>query len=122
MKGLNKCYLIGRVGRDIELLDTDTGVYCKVNLATTSARKVDDEWVDKTEWFRLTAHGKEALFLAENAGKGDSLAVECSLLNHEWVDSSGVQHRDLTLRVDRVLWLHKRNAKEAQDATAKEEG
>ena len=107
MKGLNKAYLIGHVGQDVELRTTASGKrVARVSLATPNTRKIGEEWVDVPDWHRLVAFDKEAEFLADYARKGGTLAVECAIRPNKWTDRDNVTRYEVQLVVDRVLWLN----------------
>lgn len=113
MKGLNRAYLIGHVGHDPELRNTATGLpYLKVSMATPNARKINEEWVDTPDWHRLTAFGKDAEFLSRVAHKGDVLAVECAIRPNRWTDKDGQVRYDVSLIVERILWVQSKRSAE----------
>ena len=106
MQGLNKAYLIGHIGRDPEARVTASGLdVAIVALATPRSVKQADGWVDTTDWHRLTAFGKNAQYLVKYAKKGGSMAVECTLRPNRWTDKNNITHHDMTIRIERVLWL-----------------
>ena len=81
----------------------------KLNVATPSARKVNDTWVDTPDWHRLTFFGKTAEYVARTAHKGDLIAVECVIRPSKWTDREQVTRYDVSLVVDRLLALHSRS-------------
>lgn len=93
---VNKAYLIGRLGTDPEA--TSDGALLKI--VTTGARKVDSEWTESTDWHRVTAAGTVAAYLLAHAHKGDAIALECAIRSRTG--------RQVTLDVDRVLWVSAR--------------
>lgn len=106
MKGLNRCYLIGHLAADPEERVSSTGQsLSRLVLATPHAKKVNGEWKEQADFHRLVAFGKEASFLQRFGRKGDGVALEAVLRPHTWVDKDGVSHREVSLIVDRVLWL-----------------
>ncbi len=110
MRGLNKAYFIGNIGHEPELRTTASGKpVLKLNIATQSARKVNDTWVEHPDWHRLTIFGKNAEWLARAAHKGDMIAVDCVVRPNRWTDKDGRAHYDVDLVVERVLWLNQRN-------------
>ena len=109
MKGLNKAYLIGHIGQDPELRTTASGKQLlKLSIATPNGKRVNDEWVDMPDWHRLTLFDKQAEYVATYAKKGDVLAVECAIRPNKWTDKDNVVRYEVSLLVDRVLWLNGR--------------
>jgi single-strand DNA-binding protein len=110
MRGLNKAYFIGNIGHEPELRTTANGKpLLKLNIATRSARKVNDTWVEQPDWHRLTIFGKNAEWIARAAHKGDMIAVDCVVRPNRWTDKDGRNHNEIDLVVERVLWLNQRN-------------
>jgi single-strand DNA-binding protein len=110
MRGLNKAFLIGNIGHEPELRTATNGTpVLKLNVATPSARKVNDAWVDSPDWHRLTFFGKTAEYVARTAHKGDLIAVECVIRPSKWTDREQVTRYDVSLVVDRLLALHSRS-------------
>ena len=105
MNGLNKAYFIGHVGADPEVRYTGQGVtMVKLSLATPRSYKKGSEYVELTDWQKLTAFGHQAEYIAKYVKKGWALAVECSVQPSKWVDRNGVTQYSTTLMVERVLW------------------
>lgn len=123
MRGLNKCYLIGHVGRDPDARTSKDGLaIAKLSLATPRGHKVEGTWVDTPDWHRVTAFGRDAEFLSKFARKGDGLAVECSVRPNKWTDRDGGTRHAVDMIVERVLWLQgKRPALSAVIVPAAEE-
>lgn len=66
MASLNKVILIGHLGRDPEVKSSKGGVSVgRLSIATSERVKRGEEYVEETEWHRVTCFGK----LADNAGK-----------------------------------------------------
>ncbi|MDV7395873.1 single-stranded DNA-binding protein, partial [Arthrospira platensis SPKY1] len=81
MAGLNKVMLIGRLGKDPEIISFDNGSKKMTVSLATSERYRDREgnWQDQTEWHNIVAWGNLAADIAEkrrNYIKGDLLFVE----------------------------------------------
>lgn len=90
-RGVNKCILLGRVGKDPEVRYTrsDTTV-ASFSLATSEV------WKDKsgnkneaTEWHHITAFGKLADIVRQYVTKGMELYVEGSIKTEQWTDKEG---------------------------------
>jgi single-strand DNA-binding protein len=108
--GLNRAYLVGRVGRAPELRTTSSGATVAIlSIATAGYRKDGDGTaVEVTDWHRVIASGDEARRLAGYATKGASIAVECVLRPSRWSDAAGVTHREVGLVLERTIWIGKR--------------
>ena len=88
---VNKCILIGNLGRDAEIRNTGGGtVIANLRLATTDRRKAQDgTWEDHTEWHAVVAFGKTAEIMEKYGKKGKMLYVEGRLQTREYTDKDG---------------------------------
>ena len=92
---LNKAMLIGRLGGDPEIRQTQSGaVVVSFNLATT------ERWTNKngdrdtrTEWHRVIAWDQLAQICEKYLTKGKLVYVEGPIRNRRWEDSDGNTHR-----------------------------
>ena len=94
MNGLkNKVTLIGNLGMDPEIKDTDGGrKRAKVSLATNeSFKNSKGEKVTETIWHNLIAWGKTAEFMGKYLQKGNEVVIEGKLINRNYTDPSGVK-------------------------------
>ena len=87
---MNKCFFIGRMGKDPDLRFTTTGrAVCSFSIATSERYKQNDEWKESTTWINIVAWGK----LGERCGgqltKGDEVFVEGKIQNRSYDDKSG---------------------------------
>jgi len=105
-RGINKVMLIGNLGRDPELSYTASGMaICRLNLATTEARKKDDgTWEDLTEWHRITVWGKTGESLGQNASKGSQIYIE-GRIHYDSYERDGIKRytTDIIARTVRIL-------------------
>jgi len=87
----NSVQLVGRVGKDIELIAFENGNQkAHVILAINEYYKDKNGEVTKnTEWHKLVFWGKTALQLAQNVKKGDELSTTGKLVNRTYVDKDG---------------------------------
>lgn len=79
MAGVNKVIIVGRLGQDPELRNTQGGTpVCRLNVATdrTYTNKQSDEKVQETEWHRVTVWGKQAEMCGQYLSKGRQVYVE----------------------------------------------
>lgn len=108
MNSLNRAIFIGHLGADPESRATSTGtLIALVNIATTSSRKSGTEWVESTDWHRLTAFEKNAEFLLRYARKGALLAVDCTVKPSSWTDAKGVKHYVTNLVIQKIHHLER---------------
>lgn len=91
MSSVNKVILIGRVGRDPEIRQMQSGKsVVNLSLATTSKRKDrDGEFVEDTQWHRLTAYDKLAEIIGKYVQKGSLIYIEGSLKYGKFTDKDG---------------------------------
>lgn len=72
----NHVQIIGRVGNDLQLAKTQSGMsYVQLSVAV-SRRKKQGEDVPKTDWFKVTTWGHTAEYAAKYIHKGDLIGVE----------------------------------------------
>jgi single-strand DNA-binding protein len=88
---VNKCILIGNLGKDAEIRATGGGTtIANLRLATTDRRKAaDGTWEDHTEWHSVIAFGKIADVMERFGKKGKMLYVEGRLQTREYTDKDG---------------------------------
>lgn len=91
---LNKCTLIGRVGKDPEIRSTQDGrEIANFSLATTDHWKgKDGEKKERTEWHRVVCFNPNLTNIIKSyVKKGSQLYVEGSLQTRKW-NKDGVDH------------------------------
>jgi single-strand DNA-binding protein len=88
---VNKCILIGNLGKDAEIRATGGGTtIANLRLATTDRRKAQDgTWEDHTEWHSVIAFGKIADVMERFGKKGKMLYIEGRLQTREYTDKDG---------------------------------
>ena len=88
---VNKCILIGNLGRDAELRNTTSGMQiATLRLATTDRRKDNSgQWTDHTEWHSVVAFDKLAALMERFGKKGKPLYVEGRIQTREYTDKDG---------------------------------
>lgn len=90
MSSVNKVILVGRVGRDPELKQMQSGkAVVNLSLATTSKRKTNDGMVEDTQWHRITAYEKLAEIIGQYVQKGSLIYIEGSLKYGKFTDKDG---------------------------------
>lgn len=108
MASLNKVMLIGRLGKDPEIISFDNGnKKMSVSLATSERyRDRNGEWTEQTDWHNLVAFGPLALDIAErrrNYVKGDMMYIEGRLKTRQYVDNQNVTRYVTEILVDKMM-------------------
>ncbi len=88
---LNKCMIIGNLGRDPEMRYTPSGqAVTQFTVAVNrNYRDSNNEWQEETEWFRVVAWAQLAERTAEYLRKGRKVYVEGRLQTRQWEDREG---------------------------------
>ena len=102
----NKINLIGRTGKDVEIVKFDNGKLAKVSLATTDHYTNSlGEKVEETQWHNLVASGKMADIMEKYVEKGKEIAVQGKIGYKTYNDREG-QKRYLTeIRVEEIVLI-----------------
>lgn len=108
MASLNKVMLIGRLGKDPEVVSFENGnKKMSVTLATSERyRDRNGEWAEQTDWHNLVAWGNLALDIAEkrrNYIKGDMMYVEGRLKTRQYVDAQNITRYITEVVVDKMM-------------------
>lgn len=87
----NKVQLIGRLGKDPELMSFDEGkVKCAFPVATNeSFRNGEGERVERTQWHDVVMWGALAEIAGQYLKKGTEVAIEGRLAYRTYEDSEG---------------------------------
>lgn len=88
---INKVHLLGRLGQDPDIRATASGTQvANLSIATNSRTKdMNGNWVDQTEWHRVTLFGKTAEIAGQYLRKGSSVYVEGRIQTRKWQDQNG---------------------------------
>ncbi len=82
--------LIGNLGKAPETKINDKGTFiASFSMASNSVRKSAEGPVEKTDWFRVIAFGKQAETIARFVQKGNRICVQGRLTFNPWVDRNG---------------------------------
>ena len=98
---LNKCCFIGRLARDPEMRDTQSGIVANFTLA--NGRKYKEQ--ESTEWIRCVAFSKLAEIVQEYCHKGDQLYIEGRFQTHDYVDKEGIKRFSTEIIVNQMQML-----------------
>jgi single-strand DNA-binding protein len=108
---LNRVTIIGNVGSEPEMRFTPTGK------AVTSFRvAVNNKFGESetTEWFAIVTWDKLAEQCNQYLNKGKQVYVEGRLQTRTWEGDDGVKHYKTEVIANRVLFLGKKEAGEAE--------
>lgn len=104
MAYLNKCMLIGNIGKDPEIrVSPQTGKKAVSFSLATSRRYRDNngEQKEDTQWHNIVGWGKVAeVFEQLGIRKGMSLYVEGRLTNRSWTDQNGQKRYTTEVALD----------------------
>ena len=94
-KGVNKVFLLGRLGKDPEIRATAGGMTVATFTLATSDRQKDAQgaWQDKTEWHNIVAFGRTAEIVRDFCKKGKELFIEGKIQTRSWDDKESGQKK-----------------------------
>ena len=109
---LCKVMIIGNLGADPEMRYTPSGrPVTQFNVAVNQSTKNQQtgEWVEATDWFRVSVWGDRAERAAESLRKGNKVFVEGRFKTREFEGRDGQKRTSLELTADSLVNLEKRN-------------
>ena len=111
---LNKCQIIGNLGRDPEMRYTPSGQAVTQFTVATNRHYRDQpgEWQSETEWFRVVVWGPQAERTAERLRKGNKVYVEGRIQTRQWEDQQGQKRSTVELVANQVTSLERRDRDE----------
>ena len=111
---MNRVCLMGRIGRELELKKTNSGVsVVSFHLAVDrNGKDAGTDWIDIVVW-RGTAE-----VLCNYADKGRMIGVEGRLQMRDWTDRNGNKRRSAEVQADSIYFADSRsgNSAPAQNA------
>ena len=108
---LCKIQIIGNLGRDPELRYTPNGrPVATFSVAVNQATKNQQtgEWVEATDWFRVSVWGDRAERSAESLRKGSRVFVDGRFRTREYETNDGRKGMSLDVSADNVIALDRR--------------
>ena len=114
---LNKCMIIGNLGRDPEMRYTPSGqAVTQFTVAVNRNYKdAQGERQEETEWFRVVAWGQQAEFSAEYLRKGAKVYVEGRLQTRQWEGQDGQKRYTTELVANTIQNLERRPREDTGD-------
>jgi single-strand DNA-binding protein len=112
---LNKCMIIGNLGRDPEMRYTPSGqAVTQFTVAVNRNYKdAQGERQEETEWFRVVAWGQQAEFAAEYLRKGAKVYVEGRIQTRQWEGQDGQKRYTTELVANTIQNLERRPREDA---------
>ncbi|HLG71317.1 MAG TPA: single-stranded DNA-binding protein [Chloroflexota bacterium] len=106
-RSLNKCMIIGNLGRDPEMRYTPQGTaVTSFSVAVSrSFNSRDGEQQEETDWFRVTAWNKLAEIANQYLTKGQRVYVEGRVSMRMWDGNDGQKHGSLELTASDLMML-----------------
>jgi single-strand DNA-binding protein len=106
-----KVMIIGNLGRDPEMRYTPTGkpvTQFSVAVNQSTKNQQTGEWVEETDWFRVSVFGDRAERAAEQLRKGNRVFVEGRFRTREFEGQDGQKRTSLDVTADNVISLERR--------------
>jgi single-strand DNA-binding protein len=113
MASFSKVMIIGNLGRDPEMRYTPNGrpvTEFSVAVNQSTKNQQTGEWVEATDWFRVTVWGDRAERTAEQLRKGNRVFVEGRFRTREFEGRDGQKRISLEITADSVVSLEARAA------------
>lgn len=102
----NKVTLIGRTGKEVEMVKFENGQLAKVSLATSEHyTNAKGEKVEETQWHNLVCYGKTAEIMEKYVEKGKEIAVEGKIVYKTYDDKDGQKRYITEIRVEELVLL-----------------
>ena len=111
----SKIQIVGNLGRDPELRYTPNGrpvTEFSVAVNQSTKNQQTNEWVEATDWFRVSVWGDRAERAAENLRKGTRVLVDGRFRTREYETKDGRKGLSLEITADTVLSLDRREGAE----------
>ena len=107
---LNKVIIMGRLTRDPDFKQTQSGVaICKFSVAVERQFKDSKTGERLTDFLDCTAFRGTAEFISRYFSKGNMILVEGNIQNNNYTDNSGVKHYSNTIIVENVSFCGGKN-------------
>ena len=108
----SKIQIVGNLGRDPEMRYTPSGrpvTEFSVAVNQSTKNQQTGEWIEATDWFRVSIWGDRGERAAENLRKGTRVLVDGRFRTREYEAKDGQKRISLEITADTVLPLDKRD-------------
>jgi single-strand DNA-binding protein len=120
---VNRVVLIGNLGRDPELFQTQSGqAVARLSVATNEVWMKDGERQRRTEWHRVVVWGPQAERLATQLHKGSLVYVEGRLRTRAFTGADSTEQLRTEIHAQRVMSLRSREQAAAASVGAEAGG
>lgn len=112
MAGYEQTIIVGNVGRDPELRQTQSGASVtgfSVAVTTRWTDRQTNERREKTNWYSVSCWGRLAEVANQYVRKGTQIMVIGTVTARAWTDNNGESRASLDLRADNFQLLGSRN-------------
>lgn len=100
---LNKVIIMGRLTRDPELKQTQSGIaVCRLSVAVNRQYANKETGEREADFIECEAWRNTAEFIARYFNKGSMILVEGQMRNNNYTDGNGVKHYGMKVLVDSV--------------------
>jgi single-strand DNA-binding protein len=106
----NRVQLIGRLGMNPEIKETESGrKMARTNIATSDHyTNAKGEKVSETQWHNIIAWGKTAEIMEKYLQKGHEILIEGKLMHRQWTDKEGAKRYFTEVQVNSLLMMEKK--------------
>jgi single-strand DNA-binding protein len=106
-RDLNKVILIGNIGRDPDLRQTDNGSVISTFSLATNTTWVGRDGVrnERTEWHNIVAWNRLAEICKQIIHKGDQIYIEGRLRTRSWTDENNERHHRTEVITEQMIKL-----------------
>lgn len=120
--GINKVILVGRLGKEPEILATSSGSQVvKFSLATSEKYKnKDGKWIDNTEWHRIVCFGKLAELASKYLSKGREVYLEGKIKTSKYKAKDGSDRYSTDITANTIEFLGNKEDNQMSEQTKKE--
>lgn len=108
--GVNKVILVGNLGTDPELRETNKAgkSVCNFRMATNSSYGKGAFRRDKTEWHHIVVWGPLAELCTEHLKKGSKIYLDGHLQTRKWEDSQGYERVTTEIVAEKIVFLDRK--------------
>ena len=110
MATLNKVMILGNLGRDPEVRNTQSGrTVANFSVATTDSWGTGEDRQERTEWHQVVVWGKSAEACGQYLTKGRQVLVEGRLQTRRYEDKDGVTRYVTEIVAQQVQFMGGKN-------------